>query len=135
MSLIRERIDYGVIRFGITSSSGLLINLSILSFLVEIAGVGESIAGLISMSVTPIIVFPAVNNWVFNASLTDRHIIVQVKRFFGYYSSIMLSKAVNYVIYIILLSIGGWYLVSWVVGSVATFLMTYLINKFIFENT
>lgn len=135
MAWMKDHIDYKLIKFGITSASGLLINLTILSFLVEIAGVSESISGLISMSVAPVLVFPAVNNWVFNADLTSNNIIILIQRFTGYYSSIMLSKAVNYFIYLLLISVGGWYIASWVVGSIATFLLTYFINKFVFDNT
>lgn len=71
-----------MIKFGITSSAGLLINMSILVFLVEVIKTPEWLDGTVSIFLTPVIIFPFVNNWVFNLDIWKTDIATQLQRSF-----------------------------------------------------
>lgn len=135
MLQVRDILNRRIIKFGVTSLAGLIVNVSILVLLVEVVRLPEWMGGAISMALTPVLIFPFVNNWVFDSELVDINIVVQLQRFVGYYTSIMASKLVNYVIFIVLITIDVWYPISWAIGSIATFLFTYSVNNLIYNKT
>jgi putative flippase GtrA len=123
-----------LIRYGITSSGGLIFNLLLLSALVEVGGLDEIIAAATSAGVTLLLTFTIVQGWVFNQHQAQSRQII-AKRASMYYIVMIISKIVNIVIYSFLLWLNVWYLVAWIIGSGTVFGGTFIMNRYVWTKT
>lgn len=126
--MVRERSVKEIIRFGFVGSAGFMLNVLLLILLVELLFVPEHLAAIISAILVLSGTFIATNEWVFKAIPTKNKGDL-IKRGVSYYIIMLTAKSVNYVIYIVLLSIGIWYPVAWIIGSVAVFVGTFSLNR------
>lgn len=124
----RERSVKEVIRFGFVGSAGFILNVLFLTLLVELLSVPEYLAAVISATLVLFGTFIATNEWVFKAIPAENKGDF-IKRGVGYYIIMLTAKSVNYIIYLVLLSIGIWYPVAWIIGSVAVFVGTFSLNR------
>lgn len=129
MSVFTSQRAREIGRFAVTGGGGLVLNLLILGALVEVGGIREEYAALLSGAFGLLASFTATNWWVFNESPAGNSVDSVVKRGIAYYAIMIGGKAINYVIYIYLLTIGVWYPVAWALGSVLVFLATFSMNK------
>ena len=123
-----------LVRYGVTSIGGLIFNLLLLSALVEVAGVDEISAAMVSAGITLLLTFAVVQGWVFNGyQVQSRKTIV--KRASMYYLIMIISKAVNLVIYSLLVWLNIWYPIAWLIGSGTVFSGTFIMNRYIWTKT
>lgn len=116
-------------RFAVSGGGGLVLNLLILTALVELVGIREEYAALLSGAFGLLASFTATNWWVFNESPAENNVDGVLKRGVAYYAIMIGGKGINYVIYIYLLTLGVWYPAAWAIGSVLVFLATFSMNK------
>lgn len=122
------------IRFAVVGGTGLVVNTATLILLVEVIHVPETIAAVFSTLLILGGGFIATNWWVF-ASVDKRNTAEGLlKRGSSYYAVMLTGKAINYGIYIILLSFNIWYPVAWFLGSLSVFLGTFISNRLIWHN-
>lgn len=109
-------------RWGLKALGGLGANLAMLAAWVELAGLHPAIAVLINWVVLSIIGYTITEKWVFRQrDPTESH----AKRYLGLQGVMVGSKAINYVLYVGLLALGVPYLLAWVLGAGASFLLSY----------
>jgi putative flippase GtrA len=123
-----------LVRYGITSLSGLTLNLLLLSALVEVARMGEIIAAVVSTVVTLLITFSGVERWVFSRQQAQSRRII-IKRASAYYLIMAVGKAINIMIYSILLWLNIWYPIAWLIGSGMVFGGTFVMNRYFWNKT
>jgi putative flippase GtrA len=116
-----------VLRFAITGGSGLIINLLLLAVLAEIGSVPQRLAAIVSTGLVLLGGFLLTDNWVFSEASTDKSTVTD--RSLGYFVVMISGKLVNYVLFLVFLSIGVPYLLAWVLGSVLVFLLTFTGNR------
>lgn len=116
-----------VLRFAITGGSGLIINLLLLAALAEIGSVPQRFAAIVSTGLVLLGGFLLTDNWVFSEASTDKSTVTD--RSLGYFVVMISGKLVNYVLFLVFLSIGVPYLLAWVLGSVLVFLFTFTGNR------
>jgi putative flippase GtrA len=129
MSVLSSQRARELGRFAVSGGGGLVLNLLILTALVELVGIREEYAALLSGAFGLLASFTATNWWVFDESPASNSVNGVLKRGIAYYAIMIGGKAINYVIYIYLLSLGVWYPAAWAIGSVVVFLATFSMNK------
>lgn len=112
-------------RYGVTGAAGLALNTGLLVAIVEIGGVPETPAAVLSAAVTLAATFALTDRWVFANSSGGS----TTSRLWRYYATMVSGKAVNFGIYVVLVGLDVWYPFAWVVGSVVVFFGTFLANR------
>lgn len=116
-----------MVRYGIKGGVATLINVGLMALLVEVLGVGETWAPIIStLILIPTYGYPVMNRFVFKTA--DGF---DLPRLGKYTATIFAGNAVNYGLYVGLLSVGVWYPVAWIIGGVIVFLGTFSVNRHI----
>lgn len=129
-----ERLVGQLLRYGATGASGLAINVVVLMALIEIIKLPKTDSAIISAGVTLGVTFVMSERWVFQAYVAD-DVRTVVSRIPVYYVVMIAGKTVNFGIYVILLGIGVWYPLAWIIGSVLVFALTFLANRFAWKRT
>lgn len=122
------------LRYGITGGAGLVLNLACLTLLVEVGGLPEEFAAVISVTLALLATFLSTERWVFTSYSASQQDTV-LRRAPMYYVTMIAGKGVNYVIYLALIGAGVWYPLSWALGSVLVFFGTFLTNRYIWRRT
>lgn len=118
-----------------TGGFGLLANVLFLVVLVEVGGVPEQYGAIISTVTVLLGSFTLTNWWVFAAAPSEPSAGSVLKRGVSYYAIMLTGKGINYLLYLLILSVGVWYPVAWIVGSVVVFVGTYTANRLLWYNT
>jgi len=116
------------VRWGIRSVGGLLANLALLTFWVDGVGVPAWLAIVPNWVILSTLGYVVTDRWVFAGYGSPDSRLGHVRQFLGSESIMIASKAVNYGIYLGLLSLID-YRLAWVVGAVATFVLTFGGNR------
>jgi putative flippase GtrA len=119
------------IRFAVIGGTGLLVNTATLILLVEVVQVPEKIAAIFSTLLILGGGFIATNWWVFESINKTNTTKGLLKRGSSYYAVMLTGKAINYGIYVVLLSFNIWYPLAWFMGSLTVFVGTFLSNRLI----
>lgn len=130
--MVSEKSIREVIRFGFVGGSGFIANALVLIMLVELLFIPEYLAAIISAMLVLSGSFIATNEWVFKRIGTKTKNSL-LKRGIGYYIIMLTAKAVNYIIYLFLLSIDVWYPIAWIIGSAAVFVGTFSLNRLMWD--
>lgn len=130
--MVSEKSIREVIRFGFVGGSGFIANALVLIILVELLFIPEYLAAIISAMLVLSGSFIATNEWVFKRIGTKNKNSL-LKRGIGYYIIMLTAKAVNYIIYLFLLSIDVWYPIAWIIGSAAVFVGTFSLNRLMWD--
>lgn len=130
--MVSEKSIREVIRFGFVGGSGFIANALVLIILVELLFIPEYLAAIISAMLVLSGSFIATNEWVFKRIGTKTKNSL-LKRGIGYYIIMLTAKAVNYIIYLFLLSIDVWYPIAWIIGSAAVFVGTFSLNRLMWD--
>jgi putative flippase GtrA len=129
-----RKIVVQLTRYGITGAAGLVLNLILLGILIDVIGTDESVAALYSAGFALFVTFVSTERWVFTAYSQSNNSVFW-RRAPMYYVVMSAGKAVNYVIYVVLLSANVWYPVAWMSGSILVFGITFLLNRLIWKRT
>lgn len=119
------------VRFAVIGGAGLVVNTVTLILLVEVVQVPEKIAAIFSTLLVLGGGFIATNWWVFASVNKTNTTEGLLKRGSSYYTVMLTGKAINYGIYVILLSFNIWYPLAWFFGSVTVFAGTFMSNRLI----
>lgn len=117
-----------LVRWGVKSVGGLAANLVLLTLWVDGVGIGPALALPVNFVLISAASYVVTDRWVFADGVTPDSWRAHARQWAGTEAAMLAGKAANYVIYLVLLPFED-YRVAWVVGAVATFLLTYGLNQ------
>ena len=120
-----------VVSFGLTGAFGLLVNVAVLSALVEFGHVSEALAAVLSTATVLFGTFVLTDQWVFDEYETQSDATSWLRRAGSYYGVMITAKGLNYLVYLLLLRLGVQYQFAWVSGSMIVFVGTFGANRFL----
>jgi putative flippase GtrA len=113
-----------LVRWGAKAAGGLAANLALLTLWVDGLGFAAWWAVGINWLLLSVVGYVVTDQWVFASATSPGDWPGRVRRWLGAESVMLASKAVNYVIYLALLSLVD-YRVAWTIGAVASFTMSF----------
>lgn len=121
-------------RYGLTGGIGLVVNLTVLTALVESGTLSREVAPLVSLALALAVTFTLTDRWVFHRYRAPDAGVVA--RRVPAYSLLMLGgKGLNYAIYLALVGVGVPYPIAWVVGAGVVFCLTFTGNRLVWAVT
>jgi|AKVG01.1.fsa_nt_gi putative flippase GtrA len=129
------RLVNQTVRWGIKSVGGLLANLALLTVWVDLVGVPAELAAVINWVLISIIGYVVTDRWVFRESASPMGVVENIKRYAGMQSVMLVSKGLNYVIYLALFWTGVDYRVAWVVGAGIVFVVSFAGNRWLWHSS
>lgn len=121
-----------IIKYACSSVGGLLANLALLTVWVDGAGIPAEYAVFINFVLISAASYGVANFWIFADGVSPSTLRGHAKQWVGMETGMFVGKAANYAIYIVLLPILD-YRIAWTVGAVATFAVTFTLNKLWWE--
>jgi len=123
-----------LILWGLKAVGGLAANLLLLTIWVDGVGLDPTLAIFPNFLIISAIGYTLANRYIFREGVSPVSLRSHAVQYAGMQAANLAGKAVNYVIYVALLSLLD-YRVAWVVGAVATFLLTFALNKVWWERS
>lgn len=117
-----------MVRFGLKGGVGVIVNLVLLTFFVDVVGVPAQWAVFLAWLTTLVPGYIATDKWVFKIFPSPSGVLEHGQRGGVFYAIMWGGKALNYGIYLALLHVGILYQVAWVVGALAVFPITFGVN-------
>lgn len=121
-----------VVKWGCSSVGGLLANLALLTVWVEVARISPWVAIFINFAVISAVSYVLANWWIFGGNDGPTTAKGHAMQWAGMEAGMFTGKAANYLIFLVLLPLTD-YRIAWTVGAVATFGLTFTLNKWWFE--
>jgi len=121
------------VRWGIKSVAGLVANLALLTVWVDGLGLAAWWAVGINWLLVSLVGYIATDRWVFGGTPSPAGVVANARRWVGMQSVMAVGKAVNYLVYLVLLPVVD-YRVAWVIGAVLTFLATFSGNRWLWSH-
>lgn len=116
------------VRWAIRSGGGLVANLALLTLWVDGLGIPAWLAIVPNWVILSTVGYVVTDRWVFAELGGTSGLLGHARQFVGSESIMLGAKAVNYIIYVSLLSVID-YRVAWVVGAVVSFGLTFAGNR------
>jgi len=116
-------------RYGLHGAAFVLLNISIQIFLVEVGGLHPAIAGALSTASMPFFGYVLMNRFVFPKAGAEPRPRQYLTRFVQYYAVNMVSKIINYALFLGFLFVGLWYPVAYLCGAIIVFLLSFIVNR------
>ncbi len=120
-------------RWGVKSVGGLAANLLLLTLWVDVVGWAAWWAVGINWILIAIVGYVVTDQWVFLGADSPKAVLGHVRQFIGMQTVMTSGKAINYLIYVVLLPVVD-YRIAWVIGAVVTFVGTYLGNRYLWTS-
>lgn len=117
-----------MVRWGVSAVGGLIANLLLLTLWVDHIGLHPAVAIFPNFVLISTVSYLVTNHWVFPDGVSPSSLPAHIRQYVGTEAAMLAGKAANYVIYIVLIPVTD-YRIAWVIGAVATFLITFGINK------
>lgn len=117
------------IRWGIKSIGGLITNLFLLTLWVDGFGAPPQFAIFVNWFLIALGGYAVADRWVFQDHESPSSIFGHMKQLFAMQGIMSISKAINYVLYVLLMGFGVPYQLAWAIGAVATFLLSFGGNR------
>lgn len=117
------------VRWAIKSGVGLGINLALLTVWVDGAGIPPQAAIFINWALLSIYGYLVTQKWVFDETKSIDSLRGHVWQFVGMQGILAGGKVVNYVVYVVLISAGIDYRISWVIGAVVSLAINFGGNR------
>lgn len=117
-----------MMRWGVSSVGGLVANIALLTVWVDHAGLHPAVAIVPNFVLLSTASYLVTNHWIFPEGVSPSGIREHVTQYAGTEGAMLAGKGANYLVYLALLPVLD-YRVAWVVGAVATFLVTFGLNK------
>lgn len=117
------------LRWAIKSGVGLGINLALLTVWVDGVGIPPQVAIFINWALLSIYGYLVTQRWVFDETKSIHGLRGHVRQFVGMQGILAGGKVVNYVVYVVLISVGLDYRISWVVGAVVSLAINFGGNR------
>jgi len=119
------RISSCFYKFAFVGALGTLLNLLLMTFMVEIFATGVLPASVVAIEIAIIHNFFFNNFWTFGKQRSKR---LPVKRFLRYNLASCGSLVINVSVTALLVRIGAWYLLAQAIGIATAFTSNYLIS-------
>lgn len=129
MNYNSKKVVHEAVRFAFVGGTGFIANIALLMGFVELLFVQEELAAILSTLLVLAGGFIAMNWWVFANAKNSNSYHGLMKRGGSYYAIMLTGKAINYGIYLLLLSLNIWYPLAWLLGSMAVFIGTFTLNR------
>lgn len=117
-----------LLRWGVKSVGGLAANVALLTLWVDGVGLSPAVALPINFVFISAASYVVTNEWVFDDGVTPSTWGAHARQWVGTEAAMLAGKGANYLIYLVLLPVTD-YRIAWVVGAVATFLLTFGLNR------
>jgi putative flippase GtrA len=117
------------IKWGIKSVVTLSLNLALLTVWVDGLGIPAELAAAINWLTVPIVGYAISDVWVFADHESATGWRGHARRYITMITVNNTAKLGNYAIYVVLIQVGIDYRVSWVIGAVAVFALTFGGNR------
>lgn len=121
-------VDATLIRYTIKAVGGLAIGLALLTVWVDIVGIPPAWAALLNMALLGVIGTAVLDRWVYRGTRAATSLRGFAERFAGVQGSMLASKGLNYLLYLVLLPVLP-YQVAWLAGAVLSFSVSYLLTR------
>lgn len=118
------------VRWGVKSVGGLLANLTLLTGWVDGLGLAAWWAVGINWVLISVAGYAVSDQWVFSGAASPADLVSHVRRYVGMQSVMVVGKLGNWLIYVALLGAVD-YRLAWTAGAVATFLVTFAGNRWL----
>lgn len=107
---------------------GLAANLVLLTLWVDGLGVGPAVAVFPNFVLISLASYGLANRYIFPEGVTPESLRGHAIQYAGMQAATLTGKVANYALYLVLLPRVD-YRLAWVVGAVATFLLTFALNR------
>lgn len=121
------------VRWLVKSGGGYLLGIAGLALWIDGLGVAAEWAALLNWAIISVLSYLLVNWWVFGDSDSPTG-LGHVRRYASMQSVMVVSKGINYLIYLGLLAVTH-YAVAWTVGAVATLAISFFGNRLLWRRT
>jgi len=121
-------VDPTLIRYGCKAVGGLVVGLALLTVWVDVVGIPPAWAALFNMGFLGVVGTAVLDRWVYRETMPATTLRGFATRFAGAQGAMLTSKAVNYLVYLALLSVVP-YQAAWVVGAVVSFGLSFLLTR------
>lgn len=114
-------------KWGVKSVGGLAANVVLLTLWVDIVGIPKSIAIVPNFFLISGTGYFVANHWIWPDGVSPNTAKSHVTQWAGMQAANLTGKVGNYALYLVLLPVVD-YRLAWIIGAVATFLITYAGN-------
>lgn len=120
-------------KFGVKGGAGLLLNIGLLTVLVDFGGIPAQWAIFVAWGLTVVPGYLVTDLWVFSIFPSPDGTISHGQRGTLFYAIMWSGKGLNYLIYIALIELGLFYQAAWFVGAVAVFPLIFGVNYWLWK--
>jgi dolichol-phosphate mannosyltransferase len=117
--------EYRVLKFMVVGASGIVVNLGLLWLLVSSAKVPEGVAGIFSIEASIMSNFLLNNFWTFKKIEGGSFLSKLIK----YHGSAAAGAITNFVVFVLLLSVGFHFIIADAIGILLGFILNYLLSE------
>lgn len=117
-------------RWGVKAVGGLAANLALLTLWVDVVGFAAWWAVALNWVLISAAGYVITDRWVFGTMPSPSGVVANVRRFVGMQTTMGIGKFANWLIYVALLPVFD-YRISWAIGAVTTFIVTFAGNRYL----
>jgi len=121
-----------LVLWGLKAVGGLAANLLLLTMWVDGAGLDPALAIFPNFVLISAVGYTLSNRYIFQEGVTPTSLWGHVVQFGGMQAANLVGKAANYLLYLVFIPLMD-YRIAWLAGAVATFLVTFALNKMWWE--
>jgi putative flippase GtrA len=117
-----------IIKWGLKAAGGLAANIVLLTLWVDAVGLPPSLAIAPNFVLISATGYTVADRWIWPEGVSPTTWRGHARQYVGMQTANMAGKVANYLVYLVLLPVVA-YQVAWVVGAVATFMLTFAANR------
>jgi len=117
-----------MVLWGVKAVGGLAANLLLLTICVDGVGLDPAVAIFPNFVIISAIGYTLTNRYIFSDGVSPTSLRMHAVQYAGMQAANLGGKAVNYLIFLVLIPMMD-YRLAWLAGAVATFLVTFALNK------
>lgn len=116
-------------RWFVKSALGFLAGIALLAFWVELVGIRPEVAVIANHVVISIAMYGLTDQWVFSEYESPTGLRGHAMQYVSFQGVMLASNAAKYVLFVVLVWLGVWYLLAWTIGAVLLFAFSFLGNR------
>jgi putative flippase GtrA len=118
-----------VMKWGLKAGGGLAANVALLTVWVDGLGIQPWAAIPINFVLISLAGYTLTNRWIWPGGVSPSSWREHLRQYLGMQAANFGGKTANYALYLVLLPVAD-YRLAWVAGAGATFLLTYVLNRY-----
>lgn len=122
-----------MVKYAIKGGTGMIVNVALLTFVVDIIGVSKALGVPVVWVATLIPSYLFVDRWVFKLFPSPDGLTANVERSVAFYAIMWSGKGINYVLYLVLIHVGFWYQAAWIAGAIVVFPFNFAANRWVWQ--